>query len=728
MTSSSAALGASVVEWQHFANHLDLTVDLLPVVSNPRAVISPKSKMKDLGKTPSRYNREREAVGIPEWTSARTTDVDVARWQRDNDLGICLQTRQVRAIDIDIADPALARRIRDCVEVMAGPLPVRSRPNSSKLLLAFRLEGSYTKRILRTEQGIVEFLAGGQQFVAVGTHPSGVKYEWEGGLPAEIPYLTGDEFEAIWAGLAAEFAVSASVQRAPGARPTVARTGEGVDDAILTFLERTGWVKDIDSQGRAHITCPWAHEHSDGGEGSESATSYFPKGVGGFEQGHFRCLHAHCDGRTDGDFLGAVGYNTEGFEVLAEPQPGDPSAPLLLPAFERDRSGNILATVGNLEKALRRADVCGVHVGYDSFRDELMAAARGTDDWRQFTDADYVRVRIRLEAGGFKPIGRELVRDVVGLVAQDKQFDSAQLWLGQRAWDGVPRVQRFWTTYFGVEDTAYIRACGVYTWTAMAGRVLQPGVQADMAIILVGAQGVGKTTGVKAMVPAPEHFLGVRFDSDETEMARRMRGKLIGEIGELRGLHSREIEHIKEFISRTDEEWVPKFKEFSTKFPRRLIFIGTTNNDEFLADETGERRWLPMRVGDVDRDAIARDRDQLWAEAALLFAQGGVCFGEAQALAKDVHHEYTISDAWDGAVEAWLEGEAFEREGKNGHGRFTAAEVLVGALGMSTQNITKSHEMRMARVLKRLGCGPTRVYQNGRRVRVWTRVDASDLL
>ncbi len=83
-----------------------------------------------------------------------------------------------------------------------------------------------------------------------------------------------------------------------------------------------------------------------------------------------------------------------------------------------------------------------------------------------------------------------------------------------------------------------------------------------------------------------------------------MRGRLVAEIGELRGLNTKELESIKAFVTRTHENWIPKYREFATQFPRRLVFVGTTNEDEFLADKTGNRRWLPVEVSKVDVKAI----------------------------------------------------------------------------------------------------------------------------
>jgi hypothetical protein len=198
--------GARPDEWAHFENALGLCADLLPVVSNTHAQIASGSSIKELGKTPSRYNASRRAVGIPAWTRKTCSSEDIANWSSEPDYGICVQTRNVRALDCDISDPELAHKIEAFVRSrLAQQLPCRKRANSSKFLLAFRLTGEHRKRTIKTAAGKIEFLGNGQQFVAVGTHPSGARYEWEGGLPAEIPELDIAEFEALWSALAEKF-------------------------------------------------------------------------------------------------------------------------------------------------------------------------------------------------------------------------------------------------------------------------------------------------------------------------------------------------------------------------------------------------------------------------------------------------------------------------------------------------------------------------------------------
>lgn len=397
-----------------------------------------------------------------------------------------------------------------------------------------------------------------------------------------------------------------------------------------------------------------------------------------------------------------------------------------MPSFERDKNGRIKATINNLLAVLRRPDIIGLDIAQDQFRDEIMVAKIGSNSWRKFGDADYTMLRSQLEGWPlrFLPIGRELIRDAVLAVADERKFDSAIAWLDSLVWDGVPRIDTFFPRFFGAADTEYHRATSTYTWTAMAGRVLSPGCQADMVPILVGAQGLRKTTGVKALVPAPDFFTEVSFAENSDNLARKMRGKLVAEFGELQGLHTKEMEAIKAFITRTHENWIPKFREFETTFPRRLIFIGTTNKDQFLADDTGNRRWLPIRVGQVDVGQVQAVAAQCWAEAAVRFRQSGVAWQDAQRLAAEVHDDFAFQDDWVEKVRNWLSAPLFDGEERSHH--ILTSEVLQSALGYDLKQIRRADEMRMGSVLRKLGYERKKVRVEG--VPSWRFVPTSTLL
>lgn len=181
--------GAARENWIRL-HKLGLTADLLPVVSNLHSRIAPRSTLKGTGKTPSLYNQNGMVVGFKEWTQHQSTLEEVKHWAEEPDYGICIQTRLVRALDVDVTDPELAKRIHAFISARVGFLPMRYRENSSKFLLAFKMEGEFGKRRMKVgEKQYIEFLANGQQFVAFGTHPSGSRYEWRWGGLDDLPVV-----------------------------------------------------------------------------------------------------------------------------------------------------------------------------------------------------------------------------------------------------------------------------------------------------------------------------------------------------------------------------------------------------------------------------------------------------------------------------------------------------------------------------------------------------------
>lgn len=717
--------GASPDDWAHFDLILGLGADLLPVVSKPGAAISEGSSLKALGKTPSAYNRAGRVVGIPQWTLHQASDHEISRWAKQPDYGICVQTRVVRFIDIDVPDAAASAAIAAAFEdALAVALPRRVRGNSGKLGLAFLLEGEWPKRILRVDGGVVEFLGNGQQFVAVGTHPSGARYEWPGGLPDDVPQLTAAQFEQAWAALEIEFGAApaistALVQRQRGAAIDVA-------DPVADYLEAQGLVLGEDARGALLVACPWAGEHT-GGEDGDSSTVWFRAGTNGYPKGHFKCLHAHCEGRSDGEFWNAIGYSCDvsgEFDVVAGPDMGIPMSDDVLPSFARDKSGAIPANINNLVAGVASRKCAGAVIGYDHFRDEIMQGPGGDDGWQRFTDVDYTRLQMRLETWGFKPIAREMLRNAVEEVARRNSFDSAILWLERKvpAWDGVPRVQTFLRDYWGAEDGPYTRAVSRYLWTALAGRVLVPGVKADMVPIFVGPQGCGKSTGVMALAPTDDVCAEISLHEKEDDLSRRIKGRLVVELGELRGLHTRELEAIKAWITRRTESWVPKYKEFATHYARRCVFFGTTNQDQFLADSTGNRRWLPVRVSQVK--GFSEIREQLWAEAREAFRAAGVSFADAERLAGDAHEEHTMPDPTVEPIGRWLDTEEGLGGGKPGERPYlTTSEVAEGALGLKPgRNSARRDEIAIGEVLRaHFGYVRRRVMVQGARKWVFAR-------
>ncbi|MEA4484493.1 VapE family protein [Klebsiella pneumoniae] len=714
--------GATPDEWFHFDLVLGRTDQLLPVVCNPNAAISPNSKLKALGKTPSLYNRDHLATGIKDWTEHVVTEHDFARWSKEPDYGICVRTGNGwLALDCDSEDADVQQKIRDLLAQLLGVVPPRRWcANSNKCLYLLGVEGEFRKRIHRLEGdlGIIELLANGQQFVACGTHSSGARIEWDNELPDEPPAVTADQLETLWQQLADVLPVSVTTEAGSSKMRDRSTFTPGATDETAEYLDANGWTLLDGTNGERYIRCPFEDGHSTGGD--PTSTVYFPAGTAGFDLGHFKCLHASCAHRNDGDYLNAIGIRNDDFEDLTSTEIAEP---LPLPAFERDKWGRIEASISNAAKAVVRPDFVDIDIRFDQFRDEIMFAPAGSGQWQAFTDPDYARLRITMEKRGFKAVGRELIRDVVLLAADEQPFDSATTWLNGLEWDGVSRIEHFYHTHFGTADTPYTRAVSMYMWTALAGRVLEPGIKADMVPILVGRQGCGKSSGVEALSPDPAFFTEISFAEKDDDLARKMRGRLVAEIGELRGLNTKELESIKAFVTRTHENWIPKYREFATQFPRRLVFIGTTNEDEFLADKTGNRRWLPVEVSSVDVQAIKRDLLLLWAEARETFKRlGGIQFRDAERLGASVHEQYTIKDAWLETVEKWLDTPDLMTNDVPRKCEFLRAnDVLRDAIGLDPKQISRREQMRISGVLQNCGYKPSRETIDGKQQRVFIR-------
>ena len=774
--------GALEADWDKLTLLDGLTADLLPVVSNPHVKISPLSKLASTGKTPSILNRHREVAGIKEWTQKLATESEIEVWRGEQDYGICIQTRVLRALDVDVENEDLAGEIKTFINGFVAnkscDFAIRFRENSSKFLVPFTVLGDslgLRKRVMHFPDyengGMIEFLATGQQFIAHGMHPSGVPYVWTG---EDFGQLTLAEFEELWENLAERF--GGVDKRGDG---QARRVGADIvmDDYVAQQLESAGMVKGVDGK-QLNIVCPFHEEHT--GESGESSTTYFPAGTNGYMEGHFRCLHGHCEGRTDAEFMAKAGIGAlpaDKFEVLptvvnAHTGEVEPD----LPNFDRmPKTGVIKATISNVEMALSRADVCGFTLSHDKFLEEIIlqpySGEKAEDiggvvwdarnDMRILEDEDFTRIQLHLErVVGFAPLGREMIRNTMYMVALNNAFDSYQRYVAGLVWDGVPRVHNLFIDYFKCEECAIAAPLGAYFMSGMAGRALDLGVQADIAPILCGGQGIGKTSAVRALAPHIQLFGEVGLTDADEKRARMIRGKAIVELGEMRGLHTGVLEDIKSFITRIIDSWIPKYKEQSRNYARRCMFMGTSNHHEILNDMTGSRRFVPLTLkgrskatrdnddevnkgvegdceGDnmIDVEALKRDAEQLLAEGAALYngtwvgangandakvSREGVQWRQVVALLNEHNKGFEAVDPWEVIILRWLNTEDVDGTSPRGSANgFLVSDVLVMALGHAQSVINHASAKRVGEILRKLGFSRKRVRVDGERQYVW---------
>ena len=194
-------------------------------------------------------------------------------------------------------------------------------------------------------------------------------------------------------------------------------------------------------------------------------------------------------------------------------------------------------------------------------------------------------------------------------------YHPVRTYLESLVWDGTRRLEKWLSTYCFVEDTPYSRAVGRLTLIGAVARVMEPGCKMDTVLILEGLQGWNKST-VWRILASDEWFTDALPDLHTKDAAQALRGKWLIEFADLDNFRRAELETIKRFLSATFDHYRPSYGRRAASFPRHNIFVGTTNKWTYLLDETGNRRFYPSRVTKpCDIEALARDRDQLWAEA-----------------------------------------------------------------------------------------------------------------
>ncbi|WP_287278662.1 VapE domain-containing protein [Ralstonia sp.] len=364
-------------------------------------------------------------------------------------------------------------------------------------------------------------------------------------------------------------------------------------------------------------------------------------------------------------------------------------------------------TLQSVQQAVREV---GLWVAHDEFSGRKVMRERGAESPRLLEPVDQIRLRLQFGMGGFNPVKAETMRDVLELEAESNRYDAGIQWGQALTWDGVPRIDRFCCTYWGTADTPYTRAVGAYIWTGLAGRLMSPGCKADMAPILVGGQGVRKSTAIKALAWSPEHFVEIDLDRDEADLGRMMRGKTVCELPELRGMSRKDLRAMKSFVARAIDEWVTKYQEDTSRHPRRCLMFGTTNERDFLNDPTGERRYLPLDAGRIDIAAIERDREQLWAEGIARFAAGGVEWQQAEELAKAVHAAYSVSDPLEEPIEQYLAANP---------GPARMADIFMAVLKRPLVGAPAADQRQVASVLRKLGRENRDLWVNGQNVKAW---------
>ncbi len=288
---------------------------------------------------------------------------------------------------------------------------------------------------------------------------------------------------------------------------------------------------------------------------------------------------------------------------------------------------------------------------------------------RSLDSSDHPELRCYLEEMyGFRNDG--ITKDALVSVSRRFAYHPIKDYLESLKWDGIKRVENMLVEHFAAPDNLFTRAAIRKTLCAAVARVYEPGIKFDYMLVLSGGQAAGKSTFASRLCYKNVEWFTDNFgySAKDNKMAEAIRGKWIVEMSEMTGWRKAEVSEMKQFISRQVDEYRGAYKEESDYLPRQCVFIASTNEDEFLYDPTGDRRYWPIAV---DKKNIKRfawtipdeEIDQIWAEAKQLYDAGEPLYlsPREEILAKEAQDNYTVRDTRLGTVDNYLEIEIPER-------------------------------------------------------------------
>lgn len=356
-----------------------------------------------------------------------------------------------------------------------------------------------------------------------------------------------------------------------------------------------------------------------------------------------------------------IGDVSGDFEVVED---GDPDA--WKKDLELSDKGGIRSSIGNVRLILEHDPALRGCIAWDEM-DMLLSVKRDLP-WREVSDrrgrtwqnSDDANLRLYMERT-YGIIGREKIMDAVETTAKAHSFHPVRDYIRAVEWDGVLRVDSLLVRYLGAEDTAYTRAVTRKTLCAAVARVFRPGIKFDYMLVLRGRQGIGKSQLIGRL--AGEWFSDSFCTMTGKEAYEQVRRAWIIEVGELAGMRKAEAETIKLFVSKREDQYRPAYGRQVEVFPRQCIFIGTTNEAEFLRDTTGNRRFWVIDTPNSDSRVDFRPEltpetvQQIWAEAYRYYQQGEPLYltGDVETEAARVQNEHAETDDRTGIVSAYLE-------------------------------------------------------------------------
>ena len=337
-------------------------------------------------------------------------------------------------------------------------------------------------------------------------------------------------------------------------------------------------------------------------------------------------------------------------------------------------------------------------------------------------DEHYDYIEESMEIEGLAPNDGKIRRGIY-TVAKANWINPPLEYFNKLHWDRIPRLEKWLVNYLGADgDTEYLAAVGMAWLVAGVARIYEPGCKAENMLVLEGIQGVKKSTALSILAnigsggDEESYFCDtLGFDEiKEKDTVLKTKGKLIVEMADMAGWGDREKETVKQWMSvQTDEIRVPYGREME-KFPRQFILAGSTNESHWLKDQTGNRRFWPVKCGDIDIEALKRDREQLWAEAVHIYKTKAVWWiGRENPVwikAEAEQDDRLLEDIWYHPIQQFVKTQNF----------VTVKEILE-SMKIEVKDQTRKQQTQVSGVLKRLKFVSKKKRIGGIAVQGWER-------
>ncbi len=351
--------------------------------------------------------------------------------------------------------------------------------------------------------------------------------------------------------------------------------------------------------------------------------------------------------------------------------------------------------------------------------------------WREMKDGDAMVIQSQI-VSNFPPfikVKKDMVFDAIIAVANQNKYDSAKDFITSLQWDGINRLDHWLTNTYGVADTPYHQAVGSNWFKGMVKRIMQPGCKFDHVLVLEGPQGTKKSTSL-AIIGGPWH-VETTMSTDTKDFFQQFQGKAIIEFSEGEILGRTETKRLKAIITMQYDRFRPAYGRLPIDFPRRCVFAMTTNQEEYLKDESGNRRWLPVAcVTTADVEWLSQNRDQLFAEAYARIQKGESIWEFPEDETRAMQESRRISDPNTDAVVDWYMTITDDKVRDAG---VTAQQAYNGAIIKQVNSykpLAKWEEQSIAEILKSvLKLTQKRNRRNGsRQVRYYPSDDTKAML